>query len=330
MNNGPLLRIRVFESEAIGSTSPESALELASISHDIYGNAIEIAKSLHEDYQVKDIVPNFNDVDKVVALSGSNESGRELYNFFNEVAQGKSLNKRLVESFRGIQKRIKANGFVYEAEFIVDGKPKTVTQEIKQAKTFHIKRRKTTRLPSLQMISGELISCGGENPNIHIRTQNGIIIVDCTKELTKSLEGRLYENVDLAVIDFSIRPDDAPANDQESLLKARPLLVSHYSKPEDRDFVHDLIDGLKNADKPTRFLMEKTVDFIAVADLVKLTLMTELLSDKRINTLWQKAIVVPLLQYCLHSDQPSARLKNALAKMLESAYPGSPHIEKFK
>lgn len=329
LDANPVLTIRVSHGDNQDAKDPQTALKLAEISHDIYGNTIDIARSLQQNYDINDVLPAFNDQEKTISLTGTSESGKELFNRYKEVEEGKSPDRKLVESFRGIQKRIKENGFSYDVNFTFNGKSYAVTNDFKKSKNFQTKRRKTFQQPALQLVSGEMLGSGGENPNIHLRTTEETIIIECTKEQAKSLEGKLYDKINLSIIDISLLPQEPTKAVQTETLKARPILVNHYAQPHDVAFIENTIIELHKAASPTKYLMSTTIDLIAEADNHKLTLLVDLVSNKRLEKLWQKAIVVPLLPYCLYGNSTES-LNAAMARILEAAYPGSPHIEKLK
>lgn len=110
-------------------------------------------------------------------------------------------------------------------------------------------------------------------------------------------------------------------------------LISYTINDEsDDDFVTSITNTLKiiEKDKFTKYLMGTAIDLIAKRDNAKLILLCKMFSRKFISIQLQKAIVIPVLQYCLHCKDADKDVKNSLALLMSNAYPDSPHIKNLR
>ncbi|MCW3071069.1 MAG: hypothetical protein JWO44_959 [Bacteroidetes bacterium] len=192
-----------------------------------------------------------------------------------DVADNKSKNKILVNSWKNIQQTISANGLQYEAIFSKGGRNESVIDVLKQKKYFQIKR-KARKKPdySLNFYTGRLYDVGGKKvSNIHIELKEDLnLTIGCSENDIREIVKYIYTNVTVALWESKKETGkyqfcDYYSNEDEASkykdLSARMLQIDGSVKQKE---VYNIIDNclhdnkFREAKKFMRLFNHKTAD----------------------------------------------------------------------
>jgi hypothetical protein len=243
-----------------------------------------------------------------VAIEGFTSDIETIGKNFEEVANNKSSNKDLVNSWRAIQYVILANGLNYEANIITPQKGIiSLIDKIKLGSEFKAKSKRNKSDTNIAFLKGKLIAIGGLNPNFHLYNENQEeTIVHCDEETAKKINSFLYNEIYVSTWCKSV-PGTKPNHTYGD------LYINESNYIEFRDFITK--EKSKNDSEEFIKIHDKIKEIIEHQDFGKLIKFLRLYNHPSVEVATLKTILVNTKAFNFNPD--IFDIRNSLKKILE-------------
>jgi hypothetical protein len=127
----------------------------------------------------------------------------DVENDIKSVLEGTAQSNELINIFKTIQDKIKANGLHYRVEsYNNSSNEREDITDIFKGKAFKRYRAQYDKKYKVSFVKGDMYNIGGlNNANLHINSNNEVYKIECSKEQAKLIQNNLYSRVFLSVIE---------------------------------------------------------------------------------------------------------------------------------